>query len=967
MATTRDIESELKRRVAYLPGGRDRSGQPLIVVPIDPPPAGLCGAGGAVGSSASTTANNNNNNNSRAPNQHGRELNDSFDSDSRLMTRGEEERCQDLDRVLRYLLPIALGSSTTKSVVVLMDARQGCWRLLRASTEQVQITLANHLAAVWALKPEPFWEKQHVECVKSRQDCKIQYMSLSKLHKFVDLDQLPEELGGQLPYQHKQWVKNRLRMETFGKRSQMILANLSEVRGQLERGCELQKSDGGFRMIDWMVSLGTLYRNCLANVRKVEQNGRKLYKQLETDEESGFRLARTDGSVTEYTTQCQRLVQEALAGIRGRVGEAEQLYAELQCGIQHAREIRRLEAGVEAVTGWVLGPGADLLRQLILRGIGQDPDSVLVLQQELEHLELKCRDTYAKYAEVRHRLGFLFRSRCILPSDIKPRRSFMDSVCRTFAGLLERRRRVLITSYKFHRLLAEFHVKLADALRAVQSSEVGEDPTKAEGAMNMLDEFQQSIDGLCGEVESEAQRLLDLLVLPPRDAVGRELQGYDHRRERQHVQFFLRRVQDGQGRLQHAWSMERLRLRRIIEISTCERDSQQALAWLGDLCNVMKTSRGRVGCNQTEVQVLKQQQSKFQETARGAYEYGMGLLMAALVLRRSASLSPDRNRQLAAMLGSVWNRLLAAIREQMTRLRVAGLFYRDIAQHEADLNDLVNSESETKWTKENGGDSPDAEQVFRTLGRTVRLGRLLQRKILEPLLPGEGFDGCPENQQAVQVISERISCVTDLAHRLDVALGNRTDSYVDTYIMDDSVFDMEEIDVEVGFEESENISPDSSPKDEDASKSSCYQSASSNCSWNSLSPGRNIVSKTLEQLDMKPMDDFRDYVNFTPTPSKLFLQTCTPSSGVGSSTSGGSIGGLSPNSSEDSGFGTGLRVYNGSGSSKLFVKPDEPIATNADTTTSVDKSMNKMDDLLGGSRFRSSICYARSASCDSLF
>ena len=65
------------------------------------------------------------------------------------------------------------GSSASKSVVVLMDARQGCWRLLRASTEQVQITLSSHLAAVWALKPEPFWEKQHVECVKSRQDCKV--------------------------------------------------------------------------------------------------------------------------------------------------------------------------------------------------------------------------------------------------------------------------------------------------------------------------------------------------------------------------------------------------------------------------------------------------------------------------------------------------------------------------------------------------------------------------------------------------------------------------------------------------------------------------------------------------------------------------------------------------------------------------------------------------------------------------
>lgn len=119
-----------------------------------------------------------------------------------------------------------------KSVVVLMDARHGCWRMLRSAIEQVQITLTNQLAAVWALKPEPFWEKQHVDCVKSRPDCKvgvadisnltlrsininndsfqIQYLSLAKLHKMVDLDQLPEELGGQLPYQHKQWVKNRL-------------------------------------------------------------------------------------------------------------------------------------------------------------------------------------------------------------------------------------------------------------------------------------------------------------------------------------------------------------------------------------------------------------------------------------------------------------------------------------------------------------------------------------------------------------------------------------------------------------------------------------------------------------------------------------------------------------------------------------------------------------------------------------
>jgi hypothetical protein len=48
---------------------------------------------------------------------------------------------------------------------------------------------------------------------------------------------------------------------------------------------------------------------------------------------------------------------------------------------------------------------------------------------------------------------------------------------------------------------------------------------------------------------------------------------------------------------------------------------------------------------------------------QGAYEYGMSLLIAALVLRRSTSFSPDRNRQLTALLCDDWNRLLAAMQE----------------------------------------------------------------------------------------------------------------------------------------------------------------------------------------------------------------------------------------------------------------------------------------------------------------
>ena len=109
-------------------------------------------------------------------------------------------------------------------------------------------------------------------------------------------------------------------------------------------------------------------------------------------------------------------MQESLAGLRGRVGEAEQLYAELQGGIQHAFEVRRLEAGVESVTSWVLGSGADLLRQLILRGIGQDPDTVLSLQKELEQLELKCR-VKSLFYHLFHRTAQLYLTMLFMTCD----------------------------------------------------------------------------------------------------------------------------------------------------------------------------------------------------------------------------------------------------------------------------------------------------------------------------------------------------------------------------------------------------------------------------------------------------------------------------------------------------------------------------------------------------------------------
>lgn len=54
------------------------------------------------------------------------------------------------------------------------------------------------------------------------------------------------------------------------------MTNMEDIRNKLEHSCTLQKSDGGFRMVEWMISVGSLYKNCLLSVREFEQAGMAL-------------------------------------------------------------------------------------------------------------------------------------------------------------------------------------------------------------------------------------------------------------------------------------------------------------------------------------------------------------------------------------------------------------------------------------------------------------------------------------------------------------------------------------------------------------------------------------------------------------------------------------------------------------------------------------------------------------------
>lgn len=71
---------------------------------------------------------------------------------------------------------------------------------------------------------------------------------------------------------------------------------------------------------------------------------------------------------------------------------------------------------------------------------------------------MSVQESYGTYAELRHKVAEVIASENTEPDkvvDLEAQRDYMDMVCRSFASRLERRRNLVISSARFHRLVEQ--------------------------------------------------------------------------------------------------------------------------------------------------------------------------------------------------------------------------------------------------------------------------------------------------------------------------------------------------------------------------------------------------------------------------------------------------------------------------------------------------------------------------------
>ncbi|XP_058459969.1 SEC14 domain and spectrin repeat-containing protein 1-B [Malaya genurostris] len=720
-----DVLNALNTQTAYLPGGRDRDGHPLIVIPVP------------------------------------------F-YDNLPWMKGF------LETTVKYILSTLSSETVASGFIVILDAQKCSWRSARQYIRHAQTLLEPNLDSFLVIRPDAFWEKNRVEnCTRQHRQGEPIVISKSRLVKYFELSELPEELGGTGSYNHDHWIQNRLRIEEFRKSYDKAIGDLENLHRLLldNRTVRASESEAALK------SCRQLNQDVQKFLVFVMDGGNKLIAHIgELESAKPF--------ISQDLLDSRDSVQQMLNTIDRKQSTLNVALHELERNVEELRELATLEEGVAYVTNWILTTAEAMLNGQLK--VGYDVTTTEKLRLEHEILELQCWKSYGFYAELIYKIdNFPKMKDSASYKDLLSQREWMDFVCRSFAQRLERRRNVLITSVRFYRLVAEYFDRTSEVFQSLIMGDKVEDFDLANSKLQKLTDSQQTLDTVEKEIIKEGEKLSDILSMPVKDAVGREV-NVDYSEDIANVRDILDATISRSRIFVESVELQKLTLDQITHIYKYEMDAETALQWMDDLYKVMIRSHTHVGTNVYEIQAQKDEHQTFQETGKGTYNYGCQLLNASLALRQSCKLETDRNIDMTKHLQGTWKQFQAVSQEQLTRLRVSAVFHRSVEEHCSKLYELKDNVLRIGEIEETSRRKVrlrkclgSRERLLVEVGRMVRLGRLLKTRLKEPFLLDDRVEtmASPENIlaesdniMASEAISARLAEVSRIAESLDSVL-----------------------------------------------------------------------------------------------------------------------------------------------------------------------------------------------------
>uniref|UniRef100_H2LKV3 non-specific serine/threonine protein kinase n=1 Tax=Oryzias latipes TaxID=8090 RepID=H2LKV3_ORYLA len=280
----------LKEKVAFLSGGRDRRGGPILTFPA--------------------------------------------------RSNHDRIRPEDLRRLVAYLATIPSEEVARHGFTVIVDMRGSKWDSIKPLLKILQESFPTCIHVALIIKPDNFWQKQRTNFGSSKFEFETVMVSLEGLTKIVDPSQLTADFEGSLEYNHDDWIEVRLSFETFASDAARALSRLEELQEVLSQRDLPRDLEGARRLMEEHAALKK--RATKASIEELDTQGRRLLQRLQSH--SGYSDAHS--LVAKVTALLDKL--------HGTRQNLQQLWHMRKLKLDQCFQLRLFEQDAEKMFDWIM-------------------------------------------------------------------------------------------------------------------------------------------------------------------------------------------------------------------------------------------------------------------------------------------------------------------------------------------------------------------------------------------------------------------------------------------------------------------------------------------------------------------------------------------------------------------------------------------------------------------------------------
>ncbi|GAB1610590.1 guanine nucleotide exchange factor DBS isoform X15, partial [Argonauta hians] len=142
-------------------------------------------------------------------------------------------------KVMIYLCAIPALYEVEKGFVIILDKRNDGWGTVKSVLLKLSAFFPTHIQVVFLLQPHGFLQRALADFrskfVKEELEFKVvMCTNQEELHEHIDPGQLTKDLGGDIEYDHKEWIEQRAASEKFSTNVSDITLSLEQLAARYE-------------------------------------------------------------------------------------------------------------------------------------------------------------------------------------------------------------------------------------------------------------------------------------------------------------------------------------------------------------------------------------------------------------------------------------------------------------------------------------------------------------------------------------------------------------------------------------------------------------------------------------------------------------------------------------------------------------------------------------------------------------